>query len=70
VEAAGVGHIDKDAEQLAGFMTSKLAREVARLTGWTNKLWSRRYQAIVVSQEEGAQVDGCATSWLTVVRRA
>jgi REP element-mobilizing transposase RayT len=50
----------EDAEQLTAFMTlfnSKLAREVARLTGWTDKVWSRRYQAIVVSQEEGAQVD-------------
>ena len=50
----------EDSDQLAGFMTlfnSKLAREVARLTGWTDKVWSRRYQAIVVSQEEGAQVD-------------
>jgi putative transposase len=49
----------KDAEQLANFMAlfnSKLAREVIRLTGWRDKVWSRRYQAIVVSQEEAAQV--------------
>ncbi|HEY0512697.1 MAG TPA: transposase [Thermoanaerobaculia bacterium] len=48
-----------DAEQLARFMgyfNSKLAREVARLTGWRQKIWSRRYQAIVISNEEAAQV--------------
>jgi REP element-mobilizing transposase RayT len=48
----------KDAERLAsfmGFFNSKLAREVVRLTGWKDKVWSRRYQAIVVSNEEGAQ---------------
>lgn len=47
-----------DARQLARFMThfnSKLAREIGRLTGWKQKIWSRRYQAIVVSQEEEAQ---------------
>lgn len=25
---------------------SKVAREVARLTGWKDKIWSRRYQGI------------------------
>jgi hypothetical protein len=35
---------------------SKLAREIGRLTGWREKIWSRRYQAIVVSGEEAAQV--------------
>jgi REP element-mobilizing transposase RayT len=48
----------KDAERLAsfmGFFNSKLAREVVRLTGWKDKVWSRRYQAIVVSNEDGAQ---------------
>jgi len=48
----------KDVERLAsfmGFFNSKLAREVARLTAWKDKVWSRRYQAIVVSSEEGAQ---------------
>jgi hypothetical protein len=29
---------------------------VARLTGWKDKIWSRRYQAIVISNEEAAQV--------------
>ena len=49
----------EDADQLSRFMNlfnSKLAREVARLTGWKDKIWSRRYQAIVVSNEEAAQV--------------
>jgi putative transposase len=48
----------KDVERLArfmGFFNSKLAREVVRLTGWKDKVWSRRYQATVVSNEEAAQ---------------
>jgi len=48
-----------DVRQLARFMgafNSKLAREVGRLTGWRDKIWSRRYQAIVVSQEDAAQI--------------
>ncbi len=36
---------------------SKLAREVGWLTGWKEKIWSRRYQAIVVSTEEAAQIE-------------
>jgi hypothetical protein len=47
-----------DASKLVGFMNfaaSKLAREVARLHEWPDKVWSRRYQAIVVSDEEAAQ---------------
>ena len=50
----------RDAEQLSDFMgyfNSNLAREVARLTGWTDKIWSRRYDAILISSEEGAQVE-------------
>jgi hypothetical protein len=45
--------------QLARFMcyvASNIAREVSRLHGWKDKIWSRRYQAIVVSGEEEAQV--------------
>lgn len=48
-----------DARQLADFMryvNSNLAREVARLVDWHDAVWSRRYQAIVVSEEEEAQV--------------
>ena len=47
-----------DAEQLANFMgyfNSNLARELGRLVGWREKVWSRRYTAIVISDEEGAQ---------------
>ncbi len=48
----------KDAKRLAdfvGYFNSNLAREVGRLTGWTGKIWERRYQAIVISGEEEAQ---------------
>jgi REP element-mobilizing transposase RayT len=49
-----------DAFQLANFMgyfASNLAREIARLTGWTDKIWARRYQAIMISDEEAAQTE-------------
>jgi REP element-mobilizing transposase RayT len=48
-----------DALQLARFMryvNSNLARKIGRLVGWREKIWSRRYQAIVISSEEEAQV--------------
>ena len=47
-----------DAEQLARFMNivnAKIAREVGRRTGWREKVWGRRYTAIVVSEESAAQ---------------
>jgi REP element-mobilizing transposase RayT len=50
----------KDARQLADFMqyfNGNLAKEVARLTGWKDKIFARRYQAIQVSDEEAAQVE-------------
>jgi hypothetical protein len=50
----------EDARTLARFMchlNSNLAREISRLTGWSGKIWERRYQAILVSEEEAAQVD-------------
>src|SRR4051812_5811167 len=50
----------EDAQGLAKFMgyfQSKLAREVGRLTSWKEKIFGRRYQAIVVSNEEKAQVE-------------
>jgi hypothetical protein len=50
----------EDARELARFMgyfLSKLAREVGRLTGWKEKIFGRRYQAIVISEEEGAQIE-------------
>jgi hypothetical protein len=36
---------------LMGYFLSKPAREVGRLTGWKEKIFGRRYQAIVVSDE-------------------
>src|SRR3954453_16525169 len=51
----------EDAQRLArfaGYFNSNLAREVSRKTNWTGKIWDRRYQAIVVSDEEGAQEGG------------
>lgn len=50
----------EDSERLARFMgyfNSNLAREVARLVDWPDKVWARRYDAIVVSDETAAQVD-------------
>lgn len=47
------------AEQLAafaGYVNANIAREIGRLHGWSDKFWSRRYQAILVSDEEIAQV--------------
>ena len=47
------------AKQLSDFMcyfNSNLAKEIARRTGWKEKVWGRRYQAIVISDEEEMQV--------------
>ncbi len=49
----------EDALQLARFMAylnANLAKEVSRLHRWKGKVWARRYRAIVLSQEEEAQV--------------
>lgn len=49
-----------DAGRLAFFMwylNTNLAREVVGLTDWEDKVFSRRYQAIPVSDEEPAQVE-------------
>jgi len=43
--------------QFMGFVNSNLAREAGRLAGWRSRFWARRYQAIVVSHEEPAQVE-------------
>jgi hypothetical protein len=46
-------------QQLAAFacyLNGNLAKEVGRIYGWRQKIWGRRYQHIVVSNEEGAQV--------------
>jgi len=47
------------AQQLArfmGYLNGNLARETGRLHDWREKFWSRRYQAVLVSEEEEAQV--------------
>ena len=49
-----------DAQQMArfqGFVGSKIAREIGRLTGWREKVWGRRYSAIEISDEPAAQVE-------------
>jgi REP element-mobilizing transposase RayT len=49
-----------DAKRMADFMgyfQGNAAREVARLRKWRDKVWSRRYEAIVISDEPAAQVD-------------
>ena len=49
-----------DVERMADFMEffqGNLAREVGRLRKWRDKVWSRRYEAIVISDEPAAQVD-------------
>jgi REP element-mobilizing transposase RayT len=43
--------------QFMGYFNGNLAREVARLTGWFDKIWSRRYQSILVSEEPAAQIE-------------
>jgi hypothetical protein len=51
--------LDVDDQQLSlfmGYFNSNLAREIARRTGWEDKDWGRRYQALPVSDEEAAQV--------------
>jgi REP element-mobilizing transposase RayT len=49
----------QSAQQQARFMeyvAGNIAREVGRLHGWREKVWSRRYRSILVSHEEEAQV--------------
>ncbi len=36
---------------------SNLAREVCRLHHWSDRVWSRRYRSICVSEEEEAQIE-------------
>ena len=38
-----------------GYLNSNLARELGRLYDWPEKLWSRRYRAMIVSDEPEAQ---------------
>jgi REP element-mobilizing transposase RayT len=49
----------EDACQMARFMNyvnGNLAKEAGRFNDWREPFWARRYQAIVVSEEEAAQV--------------
>ena len=51
------------AQQLAAFMNylaGNIAREIGRLHDWPEKVWSRRYRSILVSQEQEAQTDRLA----------
>ncbi|NJN64676.1 MAG: hypothetical protein HC882_07220 [Acidobacteria bacterium] len=48
-----------NARQLSDFMcyfNGNLAKELARKTGWDDKVWARRYRSIVISDEEEMQV--------------
>jgi Transposase IS200 like. len=48
------------AERLSDFMGyfgGNLAREIVRLTGWKDKVWSRRYESILITDEESTQVE-------------
>ncbi len=38
-----------------GYFSSNLAREIARLTDWDEKVWGDRYHAILITDEEEAQ---------------
>ncbi len=51
-------HVD-DGEQLAKFMcyfNSNLAREIARLHKWPERIWGRRYEGIVSTEEIESQI--------------
>ncbi len=46
-----------DAQRMAnfvGYLNSNVARELGRMHDWTDRFWSKRYQAIIVSDEEPA----------------
>lgn len=53
------------------YFNSNLAKEITRRTGWKDKVWSRRYQAIVISDEDEMQVARLeyVPSWRTGSRR-
>ena len=51
--------LPKDARELASFMeyvNGNVAKEAGRLHEWKEKIWGRRYKAIVVSHEPEAQI--------------
>ena len=48
-----------DAKSLSSFMNyinSNIAREVGLLHDWTEKIWGRRYQGILVAEDEASQL--------------
>lgn len=50
----------RDAGQMSSFMrylNTNLAKEAGRIAEWREKIFSRRYQAVIVSGEEAAQVE-------------
>jgi hypothetical protein len=50
----------RSAGQMADFMryvNTNLAKEAGRLVDWREKLFPRRYQAIAVTEEDGAQIE-------------
>ena len=47
----------KRMSEFMGYFQTNVAREVALLRKWRDKVWSRRYDAIVISEEPAAQVD-------------
>ncbi len=50
----------ENAKQLAdftGYFNGNVARTLGHLTRWTDRLWSRRYKSILISDEEAAQVE-------------
>lgn len=49
----------RDSEQMAAFVCyfqAKIAKEVARLYGWSDRLWSRRYDSIPVPPDAAHQI--------------
>ena len=46
----------KQLSEFMGFVNGNIARKVGRLHDWTGKLWSRRFQHIIVSDEPEAQI--------------
>ena len=34
------------------YFNGTLARELGHLTGWRDRIWARRYQAVLISDEE------------------
>lgn len=50
----------ESAQRLSAFMNylnSNLAREIGRVVNWRERFWGRRYQAVLVDDDEVAQVE-------------